>query len=135
MPSFEERIEIDAPPDRVWSVLGDLESVQRWVPGIARVEVDGMRRVCTLDDGRVQYEEISGYSPQTRSFEYSIDGGLPVRDNRGGFAVEPSAAGASVVWRSSFEALDPEAEAEVAGMWKGALRPILQKLKTVVETG
>jgi carbon monoxide dehydrogenase subunit G len=134
MPKFEERIEIEAPPDRVWSVLGDLGSVQRWVPGIARVEVDGMRRVCTLDDGRVQHETITGYSPQTRSFEYAIDGGLPVRDNRGAFAVEPSAAGASVVWRSSFETLDPEAEAEVVAMWKGALRPILENLKSVVET-
>ena len=135
MPSFEERIEIDAPPDRVWDVLGDLESVQRWVPGIAGVEVHGMRRVCTLDDGRVLHEEISGYSSRTRSFEYAIDGGLPVRDNRGGFAVEPSAAGAYVVWRSSFEVLDPEAAAEVVGMWAGSLRPILQNLKAVVETG
>ena len=56
----------------------------------------------------MQYEEISGYSPQARTYEYAIDGGLPVRDNRGSFAVEPSAAGACVVWRSSFEALDPE---------------------------
>jgi len=135
MPSFEERIEIDAEPDRVWAVVGDLEAIQRWVPGIARVEVDGMRRVCTLEDGRVQHEEISGYSPQARTYNYAIDGGLPVRDNRGSFAVEPSADGSCVVWRSSFEALDPEAEGAVAGMWKGALRPILQNLKTVVEAG
>jgi carbon monoxide dehydrogenase subunit G len=135
MPSFEERIEIDAEPDRVWAVIADLGSVKRWVPGIARVEVDGMRRVCTLEDGRVMREEISGYSPQERTYEYAIDGGLPVRDNRGSFAVESSAAGACVVWRSSFEVLDPAAEGEVAGMWAGSLRPILQNLKTVVEAG
>ncbi len=87
MPRFQETIDIDADPDATWSVLGDLASVDRWLPGIARVEVDGMTRVCTFADGRVQREQISDYSADTRSYRYAIEGGLPVRDNR---AASPS---------------------------------------------
>jgi hypothetical protein len=44
--------------------------------------------VCRFDDGRLQREEISDYSPERRSYRCVIEGGLPVRDNRGSFAVD-----------------------------------------------
>ncbi len=133
MPRFQETIDIDADPDATWSVLGDLASVDRWLPGIARVEVDGMTRVCTFADGRVQREQISDYSADTRSYRYAIEGGLPVRDNRGSFAVEARPGRSRVVWESSFEPLDRAAEAELTEMWRGALPAVLGNLKQLVE--
>jgi uncharacterized protein YndB with AHSA1/START domain len=32
MPSFHHTIEIAATPEQVWQVLGDMTSVDRWIP-------------------------------------------------------------------------------------------------------
>jgi carbon monoxide dehydrogenase subunit G len=133
MPAFHEEIEVAAHPDQAWEVLGDLRSVEHWSPGVTAVQVDGMTRVCTFEGGHVQHEQISDYSPETRSYNYSIEGGLPVKHNRGRFAVESSAGGSRIVWDSSFEPLDPATERELAEMWGGALPSILAGLKALIE--
>jgi carbon monoxide dehydrogenase subunit G len=58
MRTFSESIEINASPDQVWAVLGDLASVDRWIPGVTAVAVNGMSRVCTFADGHTQIEQI-----------------------------------------------------------------------------
>ena len=78
-------------------------------------------------------EAILDYSPATRSYRYTIDGGLPVADNQGRFAVEPTPRGTTIVWESSFRALDPAAEAEVSRLWAGMLPVVLGNLKTLIE--
>jgi Polyketide cyclase / dehydrase and lipid transport len=92
-----------------------------------------MRRVCTFADGHTQHEAILDYSPAARSYRYTIDGGLPVADNRGRFLVEPAGNGARIVWESSFSALDPAAEAELSRRWVGMLPTVLGNLKTLIE--
>ena len=42
MPSFRHSIDIDATADQVWAVLGDIASVDRWIPGVTSVTVEGM---------------------------------------------------------------------------------------------
>jgi carbon monoxide dehydrogenase subunit G len=133
MPTFTETIEVAADPDTAWQVLGDLGAVDRWIPGITKVELDGMTRVCTFADGHTQHETILDYEPATRSYRYTIDGGLPVKDNRGRFVVEATGDGARIVWESSFVALDPAAEAEVSRLWAGTLPSVLGNLKTIIE--
>jgi carbon monoxide dehydrogenase subunit G len=133
MPSFTETIEVAADPDTAWQVLGDLAAVDRWIPGITKVELDGMTRVCTFADGHTQQEAILDYSPAARSYRYTINGGLPVTDNRGRFAVQPADRGARIVWESSFVALDPAAEAELARLWAGMLPAVLGSLKALIE--
>jgi len=133
MPDFTETIEVAADPDTAWQVLGDLAAVDRWIPGITKVELDGMTRVCTFADGHTQQEAILDYSPAARSYRYTIDGGLPVADNRGRFTVEPAGNGARIVWESSFTALDPATEAEVSRLWAGMLPTVLENLKSLIE--
>ena len=133
MPTFTETINVAATPDTAWQVLGDLGAVDRWIPGITKVELDGMRRVCTFADGHTQHEAILDYSPASRSYRYTIDGGLPVADNRGRFVVQPAGSGARIVWESSFVVLDPAAEAEVSRLWAGMLPIVLGNLRTVIE--
>jgi carbon monoxide dehydrogenase subunit G len=133
MPSFTETIEVAADPDSAWQVLGDLATVDRWIPGITKVELDGMTRVCTFADGHTQREAILDYSPATRSYRYTIDGGLPVADNHGRFTVQPAGNGTRIVWESSFVALDPAAEAEVSRLWVGMLPVVLGNLRNVIE--
>jgi carbon monoxide dehydrogenase subunit G len=133
MPTFTETIMVAADPDAAWRVLGDLAAVDRWIPGITKVELDGMARVCTFADGHTQHEAILDYSPAARSYRYTVDGGLPVADNRGRFQVEPAGNGARIVWESSFTALDPAAEAEISRLWAGMLPAVLGNLKTLIE--
>ncbi len=136
MPTFTHTIDVAADPATAWEILGDLASVERWIPGVTKVELDGMTRRCTFADGHTQHEEILDYSPTTRSYRYTIDGGLPVTDNRGRFAVEATEAergGARIVWESSFVALDPAREDELSRMWAGMLPGVLGNLKTLVE--
>ena len=135
MPSFTQTIEVTANPDTAWQVLGDIAHVDRWIPGITKVELDGMTRVCTFANGHTQHEAILDYAPATRSYRYTINGGLPVTDNRGRFAVEPTPHGAMIVWESSFRAVDPAAEDELSRMWAGMLPIVLGNLKTLIEDG
>lgn len=134
MPTFRHTIDIDATPDQVWQVLGEVTSVDRWIPGVIAVERTDDGRLCTFEDGHVQRERIVDHSPETRSYGYEIDGApLPVRDNVGTFAVTERDGGARVEWSSSFVALDAEQEAELAQMWEPYLPWVLSNLKSVVE--
>lgn len=133
MPTFTETIEVAADPDTAWQVVGDLAAVDRWIPGITKVELDGMTRVCIFADGHTQQEAILDYSPATRSYRYTIDGGLPVADNRGRLVVQPVGNGARIVWESSFVVLDPATEAEVSQLWAGMVPVVLGNLKALIE--
>jgi carbon monoxide dehydrogenase subunit G len=134
MPSFRHTIDIAATPDQVWQVLGDVTSVDRWIPGVTAVSRTDTGRVCTFADGHVQDEQILDYSPQTRSYRYVIDGApLPARDNVGGFAVEDADGNARVVWESSFVAIDPAMTDQLAEMWEPFLPIVLSNLKHLVE--
>jgi uncharacterized protein YndB with AHSA1/START domain len=134
MPSFRQAIDIAATPEQVWRVLGDLTSVDRWIPGVTAVTRTDAGRVCTFDDGHTQEEQILDYSPQTRSFRYVIQGApLPVSENTGSFTVEEAAGQARVVWQSGFVALDPAMESQLAQMWEPYLPLVLANLKKLVE--
>lgn len=134
MASFRHTIDIAATPDEVWKVLGDVTSVVRWIPGVTRAVATETGRVCTFEDGHVQNEQILDYSEGSRSYRYVIEGApLPVADNTGSFAVEADGAQSRVVWESSFVALDPAMEDELAAMWEPYLPMTLANLKSVVE--
>lgn len=136
MPRLRRNIEVHAPAERAWAVLGDLVHADRWIPGITRVQVEGTsKRVCTFADGHVQHEEIAEYSPERRSYRYSIEGTPGMRRNRGTFAVEDRTPGSVVHWESEFEVLDAGQEAQVTTMWNDAMRTVLDSLRRVIEQG
>jgi uncharacterized protein YndB with AHSA1/START domain len=136
MPAFRYTIDIAATPDQVWEVLGDLTSVDRWIPGVSEVKPTDAGRVCTFDDGHEQNEQILDYSPKTRSYRYVIEGApLPVHDNTGRFAVEETGGSARVVWESSFVAIDPGMESRLEEMWRPYLPVVLENLKRLIENG
>ena len=134
MPSFRHTIDIAATRDQVWQVLGDVTSVDRWIPGVTAVTRTETGRVCTFADGHIQDERILDYSPETYSYRYVIDGApLPVTDNIGGFAVEEADGHARVVWESSFAPTDPAMADQLAQMWEPFLPIVLSNLKNLVE--
>lgn len=133
MPKFSKQIEVRAPADETWALVGDLNAMGR-LAGAEKVEVNGMHRDCTFANGAVQHEEISDFSADRRSYRYSIEGSpLPVRNNRGRFEVRAADAGSVIVWDAEFEALDPAQEPAVAAMWEGAMGQVLGVMKGMVE--
>lgn len=134
MPTFCHTIDIDATPDQVWAMLGDIGLVDKWIPGVTSVTVEGLTRVCFFEDGHRQDEQILDYSPTTRSYRYVIKGApLPVTDNTGTFTVQAANGQARVVWESSFQALDPAMEQQLSEMWEPYLPITLVNLKRLIE--
>jgi uncharacterized protein YndB with AHSA1/START domain len=137
MPRLHNTVTIDATPDAVWDVLGDLAATPEWLPGTTAARVDGDIRTCTTTDGFEIREQISGYSAERRSYAFRhLAVPMPVTDSGGSFTVRPDGPGhARVELESSFEALDPAQEEQVAAMLDGALRQALNGLKARVEQG
>jgi hypothetical protein len=77
-------------------------------------------------------EAILDYSPATRSYRYTIDGGLPVADNRTALRSSPPATAPR---SSGSRASRPwtRLEAEVSRLWAGTLATVLGNLKTLIE--
>jgi carbon monoxide dehydrogenase subunit G len=134
MPSFRHTIDIAATPDEVWHVLGDVTSVDRWVPGVTAVTRTATGRSCTFADGRVLDEEILDYSPEAHSYRYVIQG-APVPDckSTGTFSVTAAGSHARVVWDSSLAPADPAMSEHVTQLWEPYLPIILGNLKNLVE--
>jgi uncharacterized protein YndB with AHSA1/START domain len=136
MPHLQKTIRIDASPDDVWAVLGALAAMPEWLPGTATARMEGPVRVCTTQDGALIREEISAYSPESRSYTYRhLETPLPMRHSRGTFRVEPVDAGSLVALEADFDALDPAMETELEKMFGGALDAALASLRRRVEQG
>ncbi len=135
MPKFRNAVQIDASPDKVWAVVGDLAGVTKWIPMIAHAKVEGSKRVCTMADGSGElHESISDYSNAKRSYRYIIDQGpLPVMNYQGGFAVQADGSGSLVAWDVEFDVIDPAQEAEVTRMFDGFYQQFLGSLKRLIE--
>ncbi|MBI3580116.1 MAG: SRPBCC family protein [Ignavibacteriales bacterium] len=135
MPKFYNTININASPDKAWTVVGDLAAVNRWVPMLSNAKVEGTERVCTLADGSGHMREsIRDYSNEKRSYAYTIiEGPLPAKNYRGSFAVMPHGKGSVVVWDTDFDLLDPAQEDEVTRMFEGIYAQCLDSLKQLIE--
>jgi hypothetical protein len=83
----------------------------------------GVKMTSRVETPVRQDEAILDYSPATRSCRYTIDGGLPVADNRDRFAVEPAGNGAQIIWESSFTALTRLPRPKSAGYGPARWRP------------
>ncbi len=134
MPRSEKTLQVSAPAERAWEVIGDLMLMGE-LAGATEVKVEEMTRVCTFPDGAVQHERISDYSPDQRSYNYAIeDGPLPVKNNQGKFAVQPAGDDSAIVWEAEFEPIDPSQEQAMSEMWEGAMTQVLAAVKERIET-
>ncbi|WP_245669495.1 SRPBCC family protein [Nocardia speluncae] len=88
---------LDAPAEKVWSVLGDFHGLAEWVTMIATSKPEGgdgvgsVRRV-TLVDGRVVGERLVAYDDPGRRYSYQFGDDelpFPVRSYRGTVHVLP----------------------------------------------
>jgi hypothetical protein len=101
-----ESIELAAPPDEVWSLIGDFGGP--WHPLTARISVTGtgvgqLRTIETID-GREIVERLEAIDNASRCFRYTNIAGMPVSHYTGVLEVKPSGSVSVVDWRVEFVA-------------------------------
>jgi uncharacterized protein YndB with AHSA1/START domain len=136
MARLRNTVLIDAAPDAVWDVLGNLAATPEWLPGTRAARMDGDIRTCTTTDGFDIRERISDYSPERHTYSFRhLAIPMPIEDSSGSFVVKPNGTGSQVVLETSFAALDSAQEERVSAMMDGALKQALASLKRRVERG
>ncbi|QGM45609.1 SRPBCC family protein [Methylocystis heyeri] len=106
-----EAIEIDAPPARVWAVVGDFQDAS-WLPGVVRSEGEGGntpetgKRRLFLANGAAIDERLVQYDESAMSLRYLMEHVdikvLPVGNLSATLKVSPAGAGSLVEWKSRF---------------------------------
>ena len=110
MTVLENSIRIDAPPDKVWAVLGSLDALDRYDPGVKRSEIvsttregPGAARRCELAPGGWFKEKVSEWLPRERiSFEL-FECSLPVRRLKHSYTLAPDERGTVVHQRMEYQ--------------------------------
>ena len=136
MIKLHKSIPVNASPEAVWAVLGDLSRAADYIPGVVSAAVNGMQRWCRDADGHDIREEISGYSPELRRYSFRhTQSPLPVTRSQGSFQVTADGAGSTVAMDWELEPLDEALEAQLTPMLDGAADMTLANLRRRAETG
>jgi len=131
--TWEVGIDVAAPAERAWELVGDPTSLPRWYPQYVRCEVEGdVRRVWNVD-GAELVERLVERDEARRYYSYEIVSGLPLRSYAGSFEVLDQGSGCRVVWRATGEHQDPEVDLEQR--LTGRQTEALGRMKAVIESG
>jgi hypothetical protein len=99
-----ETVELRAPPDQVWDLIGEFGSV--WHPLIAQIHLTGtgigqLRTIQTIE-AKYIVERLEAINNSDRFYRYSNIAGLPVSSYTGMLSVKPNGTGSSVEWSAQF---------------------------------
>jgi hypothetical protein len=151
-----ETIEINAPADKVWAVVGNFQDMS-WAPAVAKTEGkgdnkpatgannDGATRTLTLKNGGVIQEMLDRYDPEDKSYSYEITKVdvkvLPVNDYSSKITVTADGDNKSTLeWHGAFyrgfmnndppPELNDEASAKaVSDLYKSTLAAVKAKIE------
>ena len=146
MTVLENSIRIEAPPEKVWTVLASLEALDRYDPGVAKAEIvsetregPGSARRCDLKPGGWFKERVAEWRPhQALSFEL-YECTLPVRRLRHSYTLVPDGSGTVVRQRMEYQLkfgpLGRLLDAVVVRRkWAAGIRGFFSGLKRYVES-
>jgi len=120
--SVTESKTVDAAPDKVWSAIGDFDSISDWHPAVSSSDISegennetGAQRHLMLGDGGTVDEELVSRDNDGMTYSYKIVGGvLPVSNYMSTISVEPEGdAQSKVTWEGHFDPAEGQTE-EVA---------------------
>ncbi len=143
-----ETIEINAPVDKVWAVIGNFHDMS-WHPAIAKTEGTGgnepnAKRKLTLGSGGTMDEQLLKYNAENHSYSYEITEvdvkTLPVNNYSSTLSVSGEGDKSTVEWRGAFyrgyvnndpppELNDEAAVNAVTGVYKGGLEALKKKIE------
>ncbi|WP_342249138.1 SRPBCC family protein [Sphingomonas sp. OTU376] len=136
MTSASASIEINAPADRVWAVVGGFDGLPEWLDLIrtSRLEDGGRVRRLEAINGAVIVERLLNFDEEARYFRYRhLEAPDPVTGYVGEMAVEPvSATRSKVRWSGSFTPVGI-GEAEAIAHFEGIYVTGLEGLKRRIE--
>jgi hypothetical protein len=93
MPSFEQSLSMQAPPDQVLAFVSDIRNLPRYVPTTKEAEPQGEGRVHVEGDAQGQHYDADGYLRQTDGgLEWGADEGY----YKGWLRVSPDGPGSHV---------------------------------------
>ena len=108
----EKMVEINAAPEKVWSVISEYCAIKDWHPAIDECESDGGNeaktiRTLTLGNGEILREELLKYNPEKMMYQYMFKEpnlkAVPVSSYGSTIMVQPGENGGSVlIWKSGF---------------------------------
>lgn len=144
-------VEIKAPADKVWAVVKDFDSLNKWHPAFAADKIvkgtnnkPGAVRALTIKDGPTFTEELLSFDEAKHTYKYRIiESPLPLRDYVSSITLTESGKGTTIVtWvgdflRKSASETPPEAESDKAALdlINGVYDAGLANLKKQVEGG
>jgi carbon monoxide dehydrogenase subunit G len=142
-----ESIDIAAPPEKVWALVGDFAGWQKWHPAIEDSTADkgnavGSQRRLKIKGRKFLDERLESYDAGTMTIKYRITGGdaLPVTNYSSNITISKKNDGSTIVWQGAFyrgypnndpppDQNDEAAIAAVTGVYKTGLG----NLKAVAE--
>jgi carbon monoxide dehydrogenase subunit G len=105
-----EKIEIDAPADKVWAIVGNFQDLS-WLPPVAKTEgtggnaVDAKRKI-TLKSGGVIDESVTKYEADSKTLGYKIDNVdpkvFPVNNYAATISIKEEGGKSVVEWKGAF---------------------------------
>ncbi|MBN1967179.1 MAG: SRPBCC family protein [Anaerolineae bacterium] len=109
MSLIDHRILVNAPPDVVWNLLGNLAALPQWQVNCVRTSIlttheegVGVRRRNTLKRGPEVVEEIVSWYPNL-GYEYVVVDGGAYQHNRGRVRLQAIPEGTIVQWTFEYE--------------------------------
>lgn len=133
----QRSVEVQASPQEVWALVGEVCSIADWHPVIAScIEEEDDRtlyRILQTEDGAQIREQVMAIDDDARFFRYSIlESPLPVRGYIGTLSVGPGAdeGTAVVIWQSDFSSVgvgDEEAAAIIRGIYDAGLTALQER--------
>ena len=147
MTVLENSIHIDAPPEKVWSVLASLDALDRYDPAITKSEIvtpsregPGSARRCDTAAGGWFKEKVAHWEPnESLSFEL-FECTLPVRRLKHSYTLMPDGSGTLVRQRMEYELKFGLVGKLMDAMmvrkkWDAGIKGFFAGLKHYVETG
>lgn len=127
MTDVSTSVDIDRPAAVVWAAISDFCGIDRWLPGIARVEAEdgGKRRRIILPNGGVVLEQELARDEGAMTLTYTvIEAPMPFKNYRSTLQVHSIGERSSVRWSATFTPLDLEDKVArlVGALYKSGLR-------------
>ncbi len=125
--SIDKSIDVKAPADKVWAMIGPFCSIKDWHPAIGQCTEESGVRTLTTKDGKAQFvEKQTASDPKTMMYSYEIEKSpLPISDYKSTLKVTPKGDGMSTVeWSSTYtpaSGKEQDAETALTGIYQGGL--------------
>jgi uncharacterized protein YndB with AHSA1/START domain len=111
-------ITVEAPPARVWELIGDFGGIHRWNPSVARPQLvpdrpaePGTVRIFGSGTSAELKEQLIALDNEHREFSYSMpQPPFPISRHRATMSVRPNGTGSLVTWGASFVSTDEVAQ-------------------------